>query len=140
MKVKGFNNLDYKLQLHKYVVKNNDQRPRSKFHLSARKMLNDMYGTHWILEEVKLPGSRNKALKSALFLDFFIPHVKLAVEVHGQQHYEYSKFFHKTTAGFKESLKRDKLKQDWCELNEISLVVLKYSDVIETWREQIEQF
>tara|TARA_R110000824_G_C15126446_1_gene668593 strand:- start:305 stop:727 length:423 start_codon:yes stop_codon:yes gene_type:complete len=140
MKIKGLNNRDYKLQLHKYIVKNNDPRPRSKFHLSARKMLNDIYGIHWILEEVKLPGSRNKGLKSTLFLDFFVPHVKLAVEVHGKQHYEYCGFFHKSMAGFKESLKRDNLKQDWCELNEISLIVLKYSDDVETWREQIEQF
>lgn len=140
MKIKGLNNRDYKLQLHKYIVDKNDPRPRSKFHLSARGLLNDIYGSHWILEEVKLPGSRNKALKSTLFLDFFVPHIKLAVEVHGKQHYEYSAFFHKSIAGFKESIKRDNLKQDWCELNEISLIVFKYSDDVETWREQIEQF
>ena len=140
MRVTGFNNREYKIPLHKYVVKNNDQRPRSKPHLTAREILNDFYKNYWVLEEVKLPGSRNKALKSALFLDFFVPHVRLGVEVHGKQHYEYSQFFHKSSAGFKESLKRDKLKQDWCDLNEIYLIVFKYSDDTETWRSQIEQF
>lgn len=140
MKVTGFNNREYKIPLYKYIVKNTEPKPRSKLHLAARKILNDFYKNYWILEEVKLPGSRNKVLKSALFLDFFVPHVRLGVEVHGKQHYEYSQFFHKSNAGFKESLRRDKLKQDWCNLNEIYLIVFKYSDDIETWRSQIEQF
>jgi len=92
------------------------------------------------LKKSNFPEAETKDLNPHCSFDFFIPHVKLGIEVHGQQHYEYSKFFHKTTAGFKESLKRDKLKQDWCELNGISLIVLKYSDDIDTWREQIEQF
>jgi hypothetical protein len=62
----------------------------------------------------------------------------LGIEVHGRQHYEFCKFFHKTMAGFLQSNKRDFIKEDWCELNDIELIVLKYSDSIEDWRNQID--
>lgn len=140
MKVIGFNGRTYELDIKKYVVDDMDDRPRSQYHLKARSLLHDIVKGYEILEEVKLPGSRNPALKSVLFLDFFIPRLSLAVEVHGQQHYEYSKFFHKTRAGFVESQNRDRLKAEWCENNNIQLVILKYSDDIDIWREQIEYF
>jgi hypothetical protein len=41
-------------------------------------------------------------------------------------------------AGFLQSNKRDFIKEDWCELNGIELIVLKYSDSIEDWRNQID--
>jgi hypothetical protein len=34
---------------------------------------------------------------------------------------------------------KDQDKIDWCELNGISLVTLKYSDSDDYWRNQIEQ-
>ena len=140
MKVLGLNNREYNLDLKKYIVRADDTTKKSKYHLLARKLIKEMFNGYTILEEVKLPGSRDASKKSALFLDFLIPGVTIGVEVHGQQHYEYSQFFHKTKAGYYQSLKRDQTKQEWCKLNGINLIVLKYSDNIEKWRKQIECF
>lgn len=138
MKVLGLNGRDYNLDLKKYIVRENDIKKKSKYHLEARRLLKEMFSGYTILEEVKLPGSRDPVKKSVLFLDFFIPNVMLGVEVHGQQHYEFSKFFHKTKAGFLKSVARDFIKEDWCKLNEIELIALKYSDTIDDWRQQID--
>ena len=140
MKVIGLNNREYNLNLKKYIVRADDKTKKSKYHLQARELIKQIFSSYTILEEVKLPGSRDPSKKSTLFLDFLVPGVKMAIEVHGQQHYEYSPFFHKTKAGFYQSLKRDEIKAEWCELNNFNLVVLKYSDNIDRWRQQIECF
>jgi hypothetical protein len=138
MKVVGLNGREYNINLKKYIVKRNDKTVKSKYHIAARELLADMFSGYTVLEEVKLPGSRCPSKKSALFLDFFIPSLMLGIEVHGRQHYEFCKFFHKTMAGFLQSNKRDFIKEDWCELNGVELIVLKYSDSIEDWRNQID--
>jgi len=138
MKVVGLNGREYNINLKKYIVKKNDKTVKSKYHIAARELLAEMFSGYTVLEEVKLPGSRCPSKKSTLFLDFFIPTLMLGIEVHGRQHYEFCKFFHKTMAGFLQSNKRDFIKEDWCELNNIELIVLKYSDSIEDWRNQID--
>ena len=138
MKVVGLKGREYNINLKKYIVKKNDKTVKSKYHILARELLTDMFRGYTVLEEVKLPGSRCPSKKSALFLDFFIPSLMLGIEVHGRQHYEFCKFFHKTMAGFLQSNKRDFIKEDWCELNDIELIVLKYSDSVEDWRNQID--
>ena len=138
MKVVGLNGREYNINLKKYIVKRNDKTVKSKYHIAARELLAEMFSGYTVLEEVKLPGSRCPSKKSVLFLDFFIPSLMLGVEVHGRQHYEFCKFFHKTMAGFLQSNKRDFIKQDWCELNGVELIVFKYSDSIEDWRNQID--
>lgn len=138
MKVTGLNGREYNLNLKNYIVNKDDKTVKSKYHILARELLHEMFSGYTILEEVKLPGSRDPSKKSTLFLDFFIPNLALGIEVHGRQHYEFCKFFHKTKAGFLTSLKRDDIKREWCELNEIDLVVLKYSDSLENWRNEID--
>ena len=140
MKVIGLNDREYHLDLKKYIVRADDKTKKSKYHLLARKLIKETFNGHTVLEEVKLPGSRDPSKKSTLFLDFLVPGVMMAIEVHGQQHYEYSPFFHKTKAGFYQSLIRDEIKTEWCKLNNFNLVVLKYSDNIDRWRKQIECF
>ena len=140
MKVLGLNNREYHLDLKKYIVRADNEQKKSRFHLLARNLIRETFNAYTILEEVKLPGSRDPSKKATLFLDFFIPGIMMGVEVHGQQHYKFSRFFHKTKAGYYHSLKRDEIKADWCKLNGINLIILKYSDSIETWRNQIERF
>ena len=140
MKVTGLNNKEYHLDLKRYIVRENDEKRKSKYHILARSIIKEAFNSYSVLEEVKLPGSRDPSKKSALFLDFFVPGVMIGVEVHGEQHYKYMPFFHKTKAGYYQSLKRDQIKEEWCELNGINLIVLKYSDSIEKWRNQIERF
>lgn len=138
MKVFGINGKEYVWNLSNYDVKNDNTRKRSQYHIRARLLLKDIYNSYRILEEVKLPGSTAKHKKGVLYLDFYIPQIKKAFEVHGQQHYEYSPFFHKTRADFLLAKAKDEDKIEWCELNDIDLVVLKYSDTDEEWRKQIE--
>ena len=138
MKVKGLNKKEYTLDLGKYIVREDDSKKRSKYHIAARNLLREIFSGYSVLEEVKLPGSRCPSKKSVLFLDFFVPSAMLGIEVHGEQHYEYIPFFHKSKAEFAMSKRRDKIKLEWCEINNINLIELKYSDNIDLWRQQIE--
>jgi hypothetical protein len=135
MKVTGLNGLEYILDLKKY----SKQRSRcSSYHRIAREILGEKFKGYSVYEEVKLPGTVNPAKKSVLYLDFYVPNAKIGIEVHGEQHFKFVPFFHKTKAGFLFSQMRDRHKADWCEINEIELIVFNYSDPEEYWREQIE--
>ena len=138
MKVVGLNGREYNLNLQKYDVKANDKRKRSKHHVRARKLIKEVYHSYRILEEVKLPGSTSTHKRSVLYLDFFIPNIRKAVEVHGRQHYEYTPFFHKSKADFILAKARDEDKIEWCELNNIEILTLKYSGSDDEWRKSIK--
>lgn len=138
MKVIGVNGKQYVWNLTGYDVFNDDSRKRSKYHLRARNLLKEIYNSYRILEEVKLPGSTELHRKSVLYLDFYIPTINLGIEVHGQQHYEYSPFFHKSKADFLKSKARDEDKIEWCKLNNIKLITLKYSETEDEWRQRIK--
>lgn len=91
----------------------------SSLHLSARELIIKRFPYSSIYEEVSLLGV-------GLVADFFIPDLKVLIEVHGEQHYKFVKRFHKTNGGFNASKKRDKMKQEWCELNDIIYVELPF--------------
>lgn len=138
MRVTGLNGRRYNLNLSKYSVYKNDSRKRSKHHIRARKLIAEVYHSYRILEEVKMPGSTAAHRRSVLYLDFFIPNIKVAFEVHGRQHYEHVLFFHKTKAEFLRAKARDEDKIDWCELNNIKLITLKYSGTDDEWKTAIK--
>jgi hypothetical protein len=133
-KVTGLNNREYKWNLSDCRILNDETRPRSKYHVFARSIISSIFHSYIVLEEVPLPGSGKRA--SMLYLDFFIPNLDIAIEVHGEQHYNFVQFFHKTKVNFLKSQIRDINKEKWCELNNIKLITLKYSEM-ESWREQI---
>tara|TARA_R100000005_G_C4999083_1_gene205748 strand:- start:1252 stop:1674 length:423 start_codon:yes stop_codon:yes gene_type:complete len=138
LKVTGLNGREYNLNLSKYDVKANDKKKRSKHHIRARKIIKEVYHSYRVLEEVKLPGSTSTHKRSVLYLDFFIPNIKKAFEVHGRQHYEHIPFFHNTKADFLLARARDEDKAEWCELNNIELIELKYSGSDDDWRQSIK--
>lgn len=88
---------------------------RGKFQTLVGSILEELFPGDIVLEEFPCCGER-------LFLDFFLPRRKLAVEVQGRQHREFVAFFHNTMADFKAQQKRDKVKEEWCKINEIKLV------------------
>ena len=139
MKVKGLNGRDYNLNLNKYKVYKDDTKKKSKYHIRARRVLGELFSGYNILEEVKLPGSTASHRRSVLYLDFFIPNLMLAVEVHGRQHYEYVPFFHKTKAGYLKARARDEDKKEWCELNNINLIALNYLEDENSWRKSLDK-
>ena len=138
MKVLGLNGREYNLNLSKYDVKANDKRKRSKHHIRSIKIINEVYHSYRVLEEVKLPGSTSSHKKSVLYLAFFLPNIKKAFEVHGRQHYEHIPFFHRTKADFLLAKARDEDKIEWCKLNGIEIITLKYSGDDDEWRSTIK--
>ena len=136
MKVTGLNGREYTIPLKKYM--DNKRSKVSFYHAQAREVMRDVFLGYSILEEVKLPGTVDPSKKSALFLDFFIPNLKIGVEVHGQQHFKYTPFFHKSKAGFMKAKARDRDKSEWCEINDVDLIILRYDSSPEYWRTQLE--
>ncbi len=133
----GFDGVERHWKLNKCTVLGDDTRPRSNLHLTARKLLKELFPYDTILEEVPLPGSNKPSRPSKLFADFFVPAYNLVVEVHGRQHFEFVSFFHKSKAEFLKSRVRDKDKKRWCEINSIIFVELKYSEDKDEWKQTI---
>lgn len=138
MKVTGLDGKERSWNLSKYRNVKSSSRPRSQYHIRARKLLRKIYPHDKILEEVSLPGSGTDTRKSTLYADFFIPNRSLMVEVHGHQHYEYVAFYHKKKINFYKAQARDRDKLEWCCVNDIRIVVLKYSDNLEEWERQVK--
>lgn len=134
MRVKDLAGNIVKWKLEGAIVTAQDSRSRSKLHVQARHLLYDLFPTMQILEEVPI----NARPQQTQYLDFYINQIKLAVEVHGQQHYKFNSLFHSSARDFLEQKKRDADKKDWCELNNITYVELPYSESVEEWKIRIQ--
>ena len=117
------------------VVRNNDQRPRSKLHLKARSLLSSIYPTLQICEEVSVDVRRNKKL----FIDFYINTIKTVIEVHGSQHYKFNSLFHSCAQDFLNQKKRDQDLKEWCSLNNLNYIELPFNEDEEQWISRIQQ-
>ena len=73
MKVTGLNNKEYNLDLKKYIVRENNTKKKSKYHLLARNLIKEVFNSYTILEEVKLPGSRDPSKNQYYSLTFSFP-------------------------------------------------------------------
>jgi len=105
---------------------------KSSYHEAAKKLLKEKWPTLQILEEepIKVEGQ-------TLYVDLYIPLLKIAVEVHGPQHYEFNSFFHKTIADFKLQQRRDRDKAVALSEKGIKLLEFKYNET-EKWRKQLD--
>lgn len=115
------------------IVTATDKRSRSKLHVKARKILYELFPTMKILEEVPIKPRGSKTQ----YLDFYINQIKLAVEVHGQQHYKFNTMFHASARDFLNQKRNDTDKEDWCILNGITHIELPYNEDIEQWKNKI---
>lgn len=125
MRVKGLDDKYYNLKL-EYP---NLNREVSSNHREAREILKELFPMENIYEEVEVPGSR-------LRLDFFLPSSKLAIEVHGEQHYTFNPFFQKNKINFMNSGVRDSKKKKFCSLNGFVFIELDHKEK-EQWKQQI---
>lgn len=107
-------------------------RPRSELHVTARKLLAELFPTLQILEEVPIHIDNN----ITLYLDFYLPLLQTAVEVHGQQHYAFNSFYHSKKWDFIIQKQNDKIKKQWCDLNNIDLIILPYNEKIDEWKQR----
>lgn len=104
----------------------------SALHKAVRKILYNKYPTLNIIEEVSIKVERGKTL----YLDFYLPMRQTAIEVNGEQHYKYSSLFHSSALEFVNQKKNDIKKQRWCEINDISLISLKF-DEQDKWEDKL---
>lgn len=106
---------------------------KSSLHTQARDIIKKNYPTLQILEEVPVPIKKN----DQYYFDFYLPMIKTAIEIHGEQHYKFVSFYHANMLGFIKSQKRDKEKIEWCELNNIKYIELPFNENTEQWIERI---
>jgi len=64
-----------------------------------------------------------------LFFDFHLVSLSIVVEVQGVQHTEFSPHFHGTAENFKAQKKRDRLKKEWCDINDMTLVCINHTEI-----------
>ncbi|MDX1472364.1 MAG: hypothetical protein R3213_12765 [Flavobacteriaceae bacterium] len=98
---------------------------RSELHLAVRNFLHNAFPADVVMEEVAIPGN--------LWLDFYLPDRKIAVEAHGRQHFEFVQHFHGNRMGFALSKHRDRVKSEWCADNQITLIEIRYDEPEENW-------
>lgn len=63
-------------------------------------------------------------------LDWYSPEINLAVELNGQQHYQYTKYFHKTKREFEYLQQCDKIKETVCKARGITLLPVPYNSKV----------
>jgi hypothetical protein len=80
-----------------------------------------------------------------LFFDFYIKDLGILLEVQGKQHDEFVKHFHTDREGFLAAKRRDNLKKEYCQINDLWLIevrskISKQGLVDRIWREMKDAF
>ena len=135
MKVSDLEGTIHKWKIEQGFIRSNDQRPRSKLHLTARSLLKEIYPTLQICEEVpvQLRGQQK------VFIDFYINTIKTVIEVHGEQHYKFNSLFHTSAQDFINQKTRDNNLKEWCELNNLNYIELPFNESQDKWKIRILQ-
>ena len=121
MKFKTLDNKERTIKNVRNYIIDWEGKSRSKFQFSVKKFLQPYWKGDVVFEELKIVGTR-------LSLDFYNANKKVAIEVQGQQHFKFVKFFHGSRVNFLSQIKRDVKKIDFCEMNSINLVEIYPKD------------
>ena len=98
---------------------------KSGIQKTVKNVLHDSWFADVVFEEFPVAGTR-------LTFDFFNATRNIAVEVDGNQHYKYNKFFHSNSRqNFLSQLQRDEKKEYFCEINNITLLRILESEIVE---------
>jgi len=98
---------------------------KSGIQKKVKNVLYDNWFADVVFEEFPVAGTR-------LTFDFFNATRNIAVEVDGNQHYNYNKFFHSNyRQNFLSQLQRDEKKEYFCEINNIELIRILESEIVE---------
>jgi len=111
------------------LAKNRRKANPSSYHREATNIIRDNWPSINFLEEIPIKIQQGLTL----YIDIYIPLWRKAIEIHGPQHYKFNKFFHLDRFALAKQQKNDKLKLEWCELNEIEFIELPYNRTDE-WR------
>jgi hypothetical protein len=106
----------------KYLV-NWNGKSRSKLQFKFKQFFYPYWKNHIIYEEFPVYGSMLK-------VDLLNATKKIAVEIQGDQHESFNKFFHDNSRfKYLQSIKRDVKKEKWLEINEFKFLQLYESDL-----------
>lgn len=78
--------------------------------------------------EYKFDKCFNPETHKKLPFDFFIPEYNIVIEYHGEQHYKKSGYFEKRAGGLKGLQYRDKIKKQFCLLNNILYLEISFKE------------
>lgn len=107
----------------RYLV-NWDKDCRSKIQKRVKDLLYKYWVADVVFEELPVVGTR-------MTIDFYNANKKVAIEVDGNQHYKFNKFFHSNSRqNFLSQLQRDEKKEYFCEINQIKLVRILENDTL----------
>lgn len=137
MQVQTLDGVFYEWGISEKIAKGN-RRTTSKGHALVKRIINELYPCCRFYEEVPIILQISGRKKSEVYLDFYLPSRSLAVEIQGEQHYKFNSFFYKSKLDFLKAQQRDRNKVIWCELNNIKLAVLPYSESEEEWTARLK--
>ena len=66
-----------------------------------------------------------------LFLDLYVPRLKLGIECQGKQHFEFNKFHYQDANAFREAKRNDRKKEEQCKELGITLIKINYNEKID---------
>jgi len=100
-----------------------DGKSRSKLQFNAKQFFKTYWQNHVVYEEFPVYGTRMK-------VDIVNATKKIAVEVNGEQHDNFNKFFHgDSRAKYLQSIKRDVQKANWLEQNNFLIIYIYKKDI-----------
>lgn len=100
-----------------------DEKSRSNIQFQVKQFLKPFWLGHVVYEEFPVYGSRLK-------VDIINFTRRIAIEVHGNQHFKFNKFFHNDRrSNWLNSLKRDDDKLVWLEKNGILVIEILEDEV-----------
>lgn len=103
------------IDLRKYII-DWDGKSLSKFQFGVKQFLKPYWQGQICCEELPVAGTRMR-------IDIYNANKKIAVEVSGAQHENFSKFHHNNSRfNYLKQIQRDQRKYEWCQLNEIQLI------------------
>jgi hypothetical protein len=99
------------------------KKSRSNLQFKVKQFLKPFWEKHVVYEEFPVFGTRMK-------VDIVNVTKYIAVEVNGQQHGSFNKFFHNNSRyNYFQSLNRDWKKEEWLEKNSFQVIVIEYNEV-----------
>jgi hypothetical protein len=106
----------------KYLI-NWEGKSRSKLQYKFKQFFYPYWKNHIVYEEFPVYGSMLK-------VDLLNATKKIAVEIQGEQHESFNKFFHDNSRlKYLQSIKRDVKKEKWLEINEFKFLQLYETDL-----------
>lgn len=97
----------------------------SALHRKVFELTKECFPDEAILQEesIKIDGK-------TLFLDIYLPKMKVAIECDGIQHSKFTALFHTDAMSFQRQKNNDRLKEEYCKTTGITLIRISYDETI----------